>query len=367
MPKSYREEFITGPKNKFTKESVKDVLLNGNAAQKKSDVETLNQVECRSPLDEFNVSIPTLPTTEQELATYELLNADSILVTLISVSDPGKFGRSRSERLNLHYQFPEGSNSYLWKYDSLEDSIVLMHVTETNDPCIQAFLGDSSNTPAYIVLERVRFRTDLLVSAKSACPGLMGKFIKETPENISQFLAKIKEKAHTWEHPSGEEKMPVVDIKYDYQNTLTLDVKSQINCIKKNMNISQPTISVGPLRVRFKTNQPASKTSNNLTDLLPRVTDLSELVTKLRDVLNIATTNIKLVVRGYADKQGQTEYNLDLSKRRAEWLKLILTQEFGDKINEISVRGCGDEYAPDSPKDDQRFRVAVVEIIPIAE
>ena len=70
-----------------------------------------------------------------------------------------------------------------------------------------------------------------------------------------------------------------------------------------------------------------------------------------------------MIIRGYADKQGSYENNQILSKIRASWLGRKLDSSLTSLIKSIETKGCGDQYSTDSPKDNQDFRVAVIEVI----
>ncbi|MDX1299571.1 MAG: OmpA family protein, partial [Pseudomonas sp.] len=49
-------------------------------------------------------------------------------------------------------------------------------------------------------------------------------------------------------------------------------------------------------------------------------------------------------VEGFTDSTGSSQYNLELSQRRADGLKHALARQ-GVDINRIATRGFGEEYA----------------------
>ena len=51
--------------------------------------------------------------------------------------------------------------------------------------------------------------------------------------------------------------------------------------------------------------------------------------------------NYKVVIKGYASKDGNREFNLKLAKRRAESVRDTLINKYGIKANRITAEGCG--------------------------
>jgi outer membrane protein OmpA-like peptidoglycan-associated protein len=66
-------------------------------------------------------------------------------------------------------------------------------------------------------------------------------------------------------------------------------------------------------------------------------------------------TQIALIVVGHTDSQGTIEYNLDLSRRRAEAVVAALATDFGIARNRLDARGVG-FLAPVAPNTTERGR-----------
>jgi outer membrane protein OmpA-like peptidoglycan-associated protein len=84
-------------------------------------------------------------------------------------------------------------------------------------------------------------------------------------------------------------------------------------------------------------------------------------------LFNIATfmknnpeTKVRIV--GFADKFGPVNFNLQISKRRAEAIAKILNKEYGIENDRILVEGAGKEK-PYYEKNNKWNRCAVVEVI----
>ena len=67
---------------------------------------------------------------------------------------------------------------------------------------------------------------------------------------------------------------------------------------------------------------------------------------KLEKLANFLKQNkdLKIEIDGYTDNVGSKEYNLNLSKRRAEAVKDILVKKFHINPSRIIVKGFGEEY-----------------------
>ena len=67
---------------------------------------------------------------------------------------------------------------------------------------------------------------------------------------------------------------------------------------------------------------------------------------KLEKLANFLKQNkdLKIEIDGYTDNLGSKEYNLNLSKRRAEAVKDILVKKFHINPSRIIVKGFGEEY-----------------------
>ncbi len=87
----------------------------------------------------------------------------------------------------------------------------------------------------------------------------------------------------------------------------------------------------------------------------------------LKEIATLLTQNphMSLHVVGHTDNQGKADYNLDLSRRRAQAVVRALTSKFGIDAGRLDAFGCG-LYAPIAPNDteDGRARNRRVELIP---
>ncbi|MRR07527.1 MAG: hypothetical protein EG828_11445 [Deltaproteobacteria bacterium] len=183
MAKSSREEFIEAPKREFTRASAEEVLLDGSSSGGAGTGGP--NIEGRSPLENFENMIPAAPSTESDLAVHELVEALSVILIFqwlpaekgVKQSGESRFER-RSERLNLAYEFKEGSNTYEWKYDSfmvydgsgrfVDATVALSHSAEAFDPRIQNLMGTPGTTRPDIALERAFARIQLLDEARKS-------------------------------------------------------------------------------------------------------------------------------------------------------------------------------------------------------
>jgi len=64
---------------------------------------------------------------------------------------------------------------------------------------------------------------------------------------------------------------------------------------------------------------------------------------------------MRIEVIGYADSIGSAEYNLDLSKRRAESVRHYLLER-GIKAEQVIARGVGEELPTEEVKDRSDLR-----------
>ena len=383
MAGSYREEFIEAPKREYTRNSAAEVLLDGAASARAESGEV--DLAGRSPLEEFENLIPAKPSTESELAAYELADASS--VTVVSRWLPVETGaiqtattkiERRWEMLSLAYELDEGANAYEWVYRSnamyessgrlVEFWAALAHSAEAKDARIAQLLGTPGTTPPQIALERALMRVRLLDEAKKECPSLLAQ--SDQPIELSSFLNRLRTRVESWALPNGVARMPVIpeeepDEKVLVNEILALDTYSERMCLQSKFQKFRPTISTGPLAIRFRVDRPLPAESSDLQEVLPRQQDLDDVKKVLRDVNERAAVDLQLMIRGYADKQGAAQNNQRLSLRRADWVKIQIEAASLSKIKHIKVAGYGDAYSPDSPRDDQRFRVAVVEILPL--
>jgi hypothetical protein len=387
MAKSYREEFIDGPKREFTRASAEEALLDGPASGGAgAGVPTF---EGRSPLEKFENLIPAIPSTESDLASYELAEASSVMLVfqwlpvekgaVPSKSGSGTRLEIRRERLNLGYELKEGSNTYEWVYEStmryddgrlVDEYANLSHSAEASDPRVQELMGAPGTTGPDVALERARSRIQLLDAAKKECPSLCA--MSEEPVELSAFLNQLRTMIESWYYSGGGgDRIPLgipepgeKDLIF---KILTLDTESQRKCLQAMMEKTRPKIAAGPLSIRFHVNRPLPAESADNQEILPRGQDLDDVKDKLREIEGKAATDLQLIIRGYADKQGTPERNEKLSLDRAEWVKRQIEAASLSKIKHIAVGGYGDKYSPDSPPDDQRFRVAVVEVLPLSQ
>ncbi|MRR07526.1 MAG: hypothetical protein EG828_11440 [Deltaproteobacteria bacterium] len=161
--------------------------------------------------------------------------------------------------------------------------------------------------------------------------------------------------------------MPVIPEEGRTYTCVTLDTDSQRRCLQSKFEERRPKITVGPLSIHFHVDRPLISESAETPKILPRPQDLDDIKAKLREIEGKAATDLQLIIRGYADKQGTAERNERLSHARAEWVKRQIEAASLSKIKRIVVGGYGDTYSPDSPLNDQRFRVAVVEVLPLSQ
>jgi hypothetical protein len=123
-------------------------------------------------------------------------------------------------------------------------------------------------------------------------------------------------------------------------------------------------VSVTPLRVHFKHNEP--KPGSTGTDVLERPSDAERFAMEL-EAARSAGAGFRLVVYGYADSSGTTPDNLSLSKRRAEWVIQTLKGLRVPEAQGAAAEGCGDCNALKNLRvraKDPDYRVAVVSVLP---
>lgn len=77
----------------------------------------------------------------------------------------------------------------------------------------------------------------------------------------------------------------------------------------------------------------------------------------LQEIAKLLTANPQLKIRvvGHTDNQGKTDYNLDLSRRRAATVMRELASKFGISANRLESFGCG-LYAPVASNESEEGR-----------
>lgn len=63
----------------------------------------------------------------------------------------------------------------------------------------------------------------------------------------------------------------------------------------------------------------------------------------------------EMIIYGHTDSKGSDEYNLKLSKRRAEAVRKALVERYGVSSEILSAKGLGERY-PAAPNDTEKNR-----------